>query len=129
MPAAPQVVEEVYRAFAARDIPAIFNLFAHDIEIRQSPELPWGGTYRGHNEARQFFAKLTSRINSTLELERFITAGDRVVAMGWTQGNVIATGAKYRVPIAHIWTIAEGKVAQVEFIIDNPSMLEALAKK
>jgi uncharacterized protein len=122
------VVQDAYRAFASRDIPAIFGLFAPDIEIVQSEELPWGGVYRGHEGARQFFTKLTSHLNSTLEIERLISASDQVVAIGWTQGNVQATGAKYRVPIAHVWKVREGKVVQIHFIIDNPTMLKALAE-
>ncbi|HUB67389.1 MAG TPA: nuclear transport factor 2 family protein [Candidatus Methylacidiphilales bacterium] len=114
----------------ARAIFRPFSIFLpRTLRIQQSPELPWGGVYRGHDEARQFFAKLVLRINSTLELKRFIIADERAVAVGWTQGSVIATGVKYRVAIVHIWTIAEEKVARVEFIIDNLSMLEALAKE
>lgn len=120
------VVRSLYEAFGRRDIPAIFGLFAPDIEIIQSEHLPWGGRYRGHDGARQFFGKLTTALNSTLELERFISAGDHVVATGWTKGTTLATGASYRVPIAHVWRIQDGRVAQVQFFIDNPTMLAAL---
>lgn len=103
--------------------------FARDIEIVQSPELPWGGHYRGHDGAWQFFITLTTHLNSTIEIERLLRAGDVVVAVGWTNGNVNATGATYRVPIAHVWTIRDGQVAHVHFCIDNPTMLAALAEK
>ena len=56
------------------------------------------GLYRGHDGARQFFAKLGSHINSTLDVERLIDAENHVVAIGWTQGTVNATGASYRGP-------------------------------
>ena len=121
-----EIVKTTYEAFGRRDIPKIFALFAADIEIVQSEELPWGGRYRGHEGAREFFGKLTALVNSTLEIERLISAGDHVVAIGWTTGKVNRTGASYRVPIAHVWKIRDGLVVAVKFLIDNPTMIAAL---
>ena len=123
-----QVVQELYDAFARRDLPKVFNLLSPDIEIVQSEELPWGGLYRGHEGARQFFSRLGSYINSALDIERLIDAEDHVVAIGWTHGTVNATGASYRVPIAHVWRVRDGLVTQTQFLIDNPKMLEALRR-
>jgi ketosteroid isomerase-like protein len=124
-----QTVQEVYDAFARRDLPKVFSLLSPDIEIVQSEELPWGGLYRGHDGARQFFAKLGSNINSTLDIERLIDAEDYVVAVGWTHGMVNATGASYRVPIAHVWRVRDSLVIQAQFLIDNPTMLEAFRRE
>jgi uncharacterized protein len=124
----PQIVQELYDAFARRDLPKVFSLLSPDIEIVQSKELPWGGSYRGHDGASQFFAKLGSHINSALDIERLIDAEDHVVAIGWTHGTVNATGASYRVPIAHVWRVRDGLVIQTQFFIDNPNMLEALRR-
>lgn len=125
--AAIEVVQAVYAAFAVRDISKVFALLSPEIEIVQSTELPWGGVYRGHDGARQFFTKLTAHLDSTLEIERLINAGEHIVAVGWTQGKVNATGATYRVAIAHIWKVRDGQVMQAQFLIDNPTMLTALA--
>jgi ketosteroid isomerase-like protein len=103
-------VTAAYEAFGRRDIPKIFALFAPDIEIIQSEELPWGGRFQGHEGARQFFSKLTAWLNSTLEIERLISSGDHVVAVGWTTGKVNASGASYRVPVAHVWKVRDGLV-------------------
>jgi uncharacterized protein len=123
-----QTVQELYDAFARRDFLEVFGLLSPDIEILQSQELPWGGLYRGHDGARQLFAKLGSHINSTLDIERLIDAEEHVVAIGWTHGTVNATGASYRVPIAHVWRVRDGLVIQTQFFIDNPNMLEALRR-
>lgn len=119
-------VKAAYDAFGRREIPKVFALFAPEIEILQSEELPWGGRYVGHEGARQFLGQLTSQINSTVELERFISAGDQVVAIGWTKGTVNASGAVFRVPVAHVWTVSHGLVVRVQFLIDNPTMRSAL---
>jgi uncharacterized protein len=123
-----QTAQELYEAFGRRDLPKVFNLWSPEIEIVQSEELPWGGLYRGHDGARQFFSKLGSEINSTLDIERLISAENHVVAIGWTHGTVNATGANYRVPIAHVWRVRDGLVTQAEFSIDHPAMLEALSR-
>lgn len=122
-----EVVQRVYEAFGRRDLAAVFGLLAVEVEIVQSPEVPWGGRYRGHDEARGFFAKLTGAINSTLVLDRFIDAGDEVVAIGRTQGIDRSGDHRYDVPIAHVWTIRGGQVVRAQFCIDNPTMLAALA--
>jgi len=124
--AAAPVVSELYEAFGRRDLTKVFSLLSPDVKITQSEELPWGGVYRGHDGARQFFGKLGSTINSTLEIERLIRSGDHVAAVGWTQGTVNATGATYRVPITHLWKIQEGVIVQAQFYTDHSTMLKAL---
>ena len=124
-----QLIEKVYEAFRTRDMAAIVGLLSPEVEITQSEELPWGGVYRGLMGVMQFFGKLRAEINSTVAVERLIHAGDHVVAIGWTSGTVNATGATYNVPIAHVWQVKEGRIAAVQFLIDNPTMLAALATK
>ena len=128
MSASPlQIVQAAYQAFATRDAAKLLGLFSPEIEIVQSTEVPWGGAFRGHAGAQQFFGTLTKHINSTLEIERWLNSGDHVVAIGWTAGTVNATGAKYRVPIAHVWKVQDALVTRIHFLIDNPTMLTALA--
>ena len=121
-----EVVRQVYEAFKRRDIPAVMNVLAPDVEIVQSSEIPWGGTYNGHDGALQFFATLTQAITSAVVLERLVDAGDHVVAIGRTQGTVNATGNRFDVQVAHVWAFKEGRVARIAFYIDNPTMLAAL---
>jgi uncharacterized protein len=121
------VVKEIYEAFSRRDVAKAFSYFAPDIEMVQTPALPWGGTYHGHDGARQFFERLTQRINSKVTIERIIDAIEHVVVIGRTAGQVNATGISYDVPLAHVWSVREGRVWRVEFHIDTPLMLEALS--
>lgn len=125
--AAPiQIVEALYEGFRRRDLPAIFGLLSPDVELVQSDNLPWGGCYRGHEEARRFFGQLGSHINSTLAIDRLIDSGDHVAAIGWTDGTVNATGAAYHVPIVHLWRVRDGRIVRAQFFIDHPKMLKAL---
>lgn len=121
-----EVVKQVYAAFGRRDLAAAMALFAPDVQIDQSPEVPWGDHYEGLEGAREFFARLTRRLDSTLALERFVDAGDHVVAIGRTQGAERDRGRRYDVPIAHVWQVRDGRVVRVLFCIDNPTMLASL---
>lgn len=121
-----RIVDDLYAAFGQRDLPGILSLFSPDVQIIQSTELPWGGHYRGHEGAKQFFSKLGAHLISTLSIERLISSGDSVTAVGWTQGTVKATGARYCVAVVHHWTVVDGTITRVEFLIDHPMMREAL---
>ena len=121
-----QVVRRIYEALASRDVPRALALFAPDIELTQSEEVPWGGVHRGHEGALQFFAKLVQAITSTVVAHDYIDAGERVVVVGRTQGTVNVTGARFDVPVAHVWTIRDGRAAAVCYCIDNPTMRAAL---
>jgi ketosteroid isomerase-like protein len=120
------VVTRAYEAFKRRDFAAIFELLASDVEILQSVELPWGGAFRGHAGAREFLAKLMGAIDLALTFERLLDAGDSVVAIGRAHGKVNDGGARYDVPVAHVWTIEDERVTRVAFYVDNAAMLAAL---
>ncbi len=92
----------------------------------QASEIPWGGRYEGHAEAAAFFGKLTRTITSAVTLDRFVDAGDQVVAIGHTRGTVNDTGKAFDVPVAHVWTLRDGVVTRIEYYIDDPTMLAAL---
>lgn len=122
------VVAELYTAFARRDLPAVLALSDPEIVVAQTDLLPWGGTYRGHDGLKAFTAALLGRVDSQVEIEEFIEAGDRVVAIGRTRGTVRGTGTSFDVRVAHVWTVKDGKAVKFEAYIDTPAMLRALGE-
>jgi ketosteroid isomerase-like protein len=104
------------------------ELFDAEIEIYQSYEIPWGGRYKGHDQARQFYDRLKHALDSRVEIERTIDASDHVVTIGRTHGTVRGTGRDFDVPFVHVWTLRSGRVIRFESFIDLPTMLEALAR-
>lgn len=127
IPSTPfEIVQEIYGAFRRREVTRVFQQFAENIEILQSPDLPWGGCYRGHDEAREFLAALTAQVTSSVTIERMIDSGDRVVVTGQTRGAVNANGAVFDVSFAHVWTVRGGRVVRAEFYIDHRAMLPAI---
>jgi ketosteroid isomerase-like protein len=122
-----RVVQRLYEAFGHRDEQEILGLIAPDVEVIQTPELPWGGHYRGAAEFREFFLKLTRHIDSNLTFERFLDAGDDVVVIGRTHGKILANGQPFDVPLVHVWRIREGKAARFQPYIDVPTMQMSLS--
>jgi ketosteroid isomerase-like protein len=119
-------VEAIYEAFRRRDLPAVLRHLGKDVEIVQSAELPWGGIYLGHAGAQQFFTALQTHLDSRVEMERLIDAGDHVVAVGRTVGKARAAGMEFEVPVVHVWRFRDGRVSRFEAYIDNATMLGAL---
>jgi ketosteroid isomerase-like protein len=119
-------IEELYRAQQKRDIRAILMLMSEEVEIMQSTELPWGGHYRGHEGVKNFLTKLTEHLDSQVQVERMIDAGDKVAVVGRTVGKARKTKLEFDLPIVHIWTMCEGQVVRFEPYIDNATMLAAL---
>ena len=121
------LIRRGYEAYARKDFSAVFALLHRDVEIYQTELLPWGGTYKGHEEAREFFRKLNEMTEGQPEPERFIAAGDDVVATGRLRGRARANGQAYDLAIVHLWSIREGRVVRFAAYIDTPGMLSVLA--
>ena len=119
-------VEEIYRAFAKRDLQTMTMLMSNDVEIQQSPELPWGGSYRGHEGVKRLLARLGEHLEHRLTIEGFIDAGEQVVVSGRISGKTRSTGLEFDIPFVHVWTVREGLIARFEPYIANPTMLAAL---
>ena len=88
---------------------------------------PWGGKYKGHEEVRYFFSKLTETIDPMVDPDQFIDDEEGyVVAVGHTRGSVRATRREFEVPAVHVWTIREGRAVKFKAYIDTFQMRVAL---
>jgi ketosteroid isomerase-like protein len=114
------------RAQQKRDLRSILMLMSQDIEIIQSTELPWGGTFLGHDGVKKFLTTLSEHIDSQVQVERLIDAGEKIAVVGRTVGKARKTKLEFDIPIVHIWTFNEGQVIRFEPYIDNATMLTAL---
>ncbi len=124
---AADVVRAVYEAFGRGDAAAVYALFDEHVEIRQSEELPWGGAYRGREEALRFFATLLAHIETRVEVDRLIVAGDTVVENGRTCGRVRRSGPPFAIDETHVWRVRDGRVVSMHAYVDDAAMLAALA--
>jgi uncharacterized protein len=121
------LIREGYEAYRRKDLAAILALLDPEIELYQSELVPWGGTYRGHAGAQAFFGKLLAHVDSEVDPDQLLDAGDRVVAVGRSRGRVRATGAPFDVAAVHVWTLRDRMALRFESYLDTPAMLRALA--
>jgi uncharacterized protein len=121
------LVKSLYDAFGRRDQAAILALIDPAIEIRQSDQLPWGGSYQGPQGLLAFFEKLLNKVESKLAVEQYLDAGNDVLMIGRTQGETRANGTPFDVRAIHVWTVRDGKIVGFHPYIDTPAMLKVLA--
>lgn len=120
------VVTRLYEALAATDLETILAILHEDIVFEQTDELPWGGTFSGHEGMGRFFGLLTGSISSSVTHTTLFAAGDQVVQVGRTTGTVNSNGAAFDIDEVHILTVRDGRIVRWEARIDTPAMLEAL---
>ncbi len=128
MEANVEVVRRMYDAFAATDLETILAVTDPDIEIVQTPLLPWGGEFHGQEGLGEFFGKLTGAISSRVTIHSVFAAGDQVVQVGRTAGTVNATGVEFDVDEVHVLTLRKSRVVRFAATIDTPAMLAALGQ-
>ena len=121
-----ELVLNVYDAYARRDVAAALSRFSPEVEFVQTDLLPWGGSYSGIEGAQASLAKLLAHIDSRVEVEEIISAGDHVVVIARTRGTARTSGASFDVRAVHVWTVVDGSIRRFEAYIDTPAMLLAL---
>jgi uncharacterized protein len=119
-------IDRIYEAFETREFPAFFNLLSPSIHITQCHEVPWGGVFRGLEEANVFFGKVNTYLENRVTIERVIDGSDRIAVIGRTHGIVRGTGRGFDVPIMHLWGFQDGLAVRLEIVIDVPTMQAAL---
>ncbi|KEF43285.1 MAG: hypothetical protein ER33_00645 [Cyanobium sp. CACIAM 14] len=121
-----KLIRRGYEAYTRGDFASVFALLHPEVEICQSDLLPWGGIYRGHEQAREFFHRLNESTEGLPCPEEFIAAGGDVVVIGRLQGRTRVGGQTYDLRIVHLWSIEGEQVVRFAAYIDTPGMLKAL---
>ena len=122
------LINRIYKAFENRDIPTFFSLLSHEIHITQCPQVPWGGVFQGVNEAKLFFGKVDTYLDSHVAIERLINGGDRIAVIGRAHGIIKDNGGPFDVPIMHLWEFKNKLARRLEIVIDVPVMQAALRR-
>jgi ketosteroid isomerase-like protein len=121
-------IEIVRRADAltnAGDLDAALELSHPDLEWVIAKEHPDARTLVGRTaiaEYRREWQRLLPDVQA--DMDRYLDAGDRVVAVGSVHGTGSGSGAGVRVPIAFVFTLRDGLIARVEEYLDPAEALE-----
>lgn len=115
MGAATAVVQQAYHAFSQRDVPAILDLVADEVDwaFIGSENLPYAGLRRNRSEVAAFFTALAAAdAIHVFEPREFIEAGPHVTVLGWEQSTALDSNTDFASEWVHVFTVADGKITR-----------------
>ena len=126
------VVQELYAAFARRDIEAMLARLAPDV-VWSEPENPFNptaGTRRGH----QGFLEWAQVGREAEEIEvlqprQFLASEDAVAVVGYLRCRAKQTGRVYESDFVHVVTFRDGKIVRFQEFFDTFAAGEAFRAK
>lgn len=105
----------------------MLDLLDPQVEWRAPESLPWGGSYRGHEGFREFFANVMAHpAEFRPELLEYLDAGERVVVRLRLIGRRKGGETDFDVPEVHVFTLRHGKIASLEEYFDTSTVLRGL---
>jgi ketosteroid isomerase-like protein len=120
-----EAVRALYAAMNVQDVGAAAEILHPDVEWISDPRVG-DGPVRGREEVVEFFTERASMFGEIeVEVERLWDAGDRVLAFLRIAGSGSASGAEFEIRIAHLWTLAGGKVVSGRGFGNRDEALEA----
>jgi ketosteroid isomerase-like protein len=120
-----EVLKEFFAALNRNDIPGVLTFFDPQIVRIEPPGFATSGTHRGLTEVEEQFSKARNTwAEGSCEPERFVAAGDKVVAFlhvhvrlknqtEWMEGRV-----------AEVFTFRTGKVIEMRFFAEGDEALK-----
>lgn len=123
-----EIIEGLYRSFASGDVEAVTASFADGIAWTEADGFPLAGTYVGPQAVvENVFMRLGEfSDNWGVCVDRYVADGDTVVADGKYTWNHKETGEPCEVRMAHIWTLADGKVVKFLQHVDTARVRELI---
>ncbi len=123
-----EVIRSIYAAFNAADLTAIMSLIGEGATWHNqgASNVPYAGSYNGKTEIPRFFQAIAeSTTGGEVVAEEFIAQGERVVALGRYRATMPATGAQIDCPVAHVFSVRDGKIVSWEGYSDTVQVAAA----
>jgi ketosteroid isomerase-like protein len=121
-----EVVRRVYDAFSRRDWDAVFRDMDPEFEIT-TKRGPNAGTHRRREGAQEFAEDyLAAFDDATAEPERFLEAGDRVLALVTRRSKPRGAETEMVVRNGHVWTLSGGRILSMESFPNPDEALDAV---
>jgi ketosteroid isomerase-like protein len=123
-----EVVRSLYELLDRRDIDAYMERFADDVVWIEPEGSEFGGTYHGKETVRELMTSTVAEWweEFHVDIDRFIDAGDTVVAIGTERGVYRDTDAEMAAKAAHVYDLEDGKVVRMESFVDSAKMQAAV---
>jgi hypothetical protein len=120
------LIQTIYGAFNNGDIQTLLANLAPGAEwVNYGPTaVPYCGVFTGRIE--DFFKAIgTTTTSGHVAIDQYIASGDIVVTRGRYTATVRNTGSKIDAPIAHFFTVRDGKVTSWNGYSDSAAVLAA----
>lgn len=123
-------VAALYQCFRTQDYDGFRRLCADDLEWRQNPGFPGGGTWAG---ADAVIAAVFRSFDSEWEgwgytIDAMIEAGgDAVLVIGRYTGRHRQSGARLEAEAVHLYTLAGDRIARFRQFADTKTIHDAMA--
>jgi uncharacterized protein len=123
------LINHLYEAFNHGNFPAVLDLFDPAIEWIAADNSPLAdrSPYYGLDEVREgVFMRIAAGFPGlTIRVDELIDAGEKIVVLGVYHGVRKLTGKQIQVQVAHIWTIAAGRVVKFQQYTDTYQLAES----
>ncbi len=123
-----EIIRQLYDAFSRRDSETIRGLMHPQIEWAQTKGFPGGGRYVGPDEVfDKVFAPFREQWTEWgADVEDYLDAGDRVIALGCYRGVYKATGKRMEASFAHVYTLQDGRITRFVQYTDTAMLRDAM---
>ena len=112
-----QIVRSAYEEMAGGNPQPFLGSMHPEVELHEPAPLPYGGTYRGHDEVIGFMRQAAEVMEpGKLEIDELIAEGDRVVSL-------IRLGLKdgREVLVTEHWLFEDGKAVELRVFWFDPT--------
>jgi ketosteroid isomerase-like protein len=123
------VIQRLYEAFMRRDVVALLDDMAEDVEwnIAGPSEVPFTGADRGRGEVARVLQKSFATVQDQQpEVRQVVAEGDQVKVHGYERGTHQPTGNRYETAWVHVFTLSQGKVVRFHEEFESAPILEAM---
>jgi ketosteroid isomerase-like protein len=117
-----EIIAAAYASFAEGDVPSVLALMDPDIEWTDAEGWPlYSGTLVGPQAVVDGVFMRLGEIGDdfALNVTQLVADGDTVVALGTYSWNRKDSGEPAEVKMAHVWTLANGKLTRFQQHVDT----------
>ena len=122
MPTNKEIIEALYASFAKGDVPAVLAGMDPKIEWTEAEGWPlYSGTLVGPQAIVDGVFMRLGEIGDhfSVNVTQLVAEGDTVVGLGTYSWNRKGSGEPAEVKMAHVWTLASGKVTRFQQHVDT----------
>jgi ketosteroid isomerase-like protein len=124
-----EIVQDIYAAFGAGDLPAILEVQADEVvwTLPGAPDVPYGGEYHGKDGVAKFFQNLLSvAAFDAFAVQEFIAERQFVMVTGTETVRCLESGRSAENAWVMCWTLNDGKVVRMISYEDTAALATIL---